>query len=276
MRSILAAAVCLLLASGGAIAEESAEAGRVSRARYDDVMAKMMDALAVVYESKYGGLDAYEREVEREISREKIAGAPDPEEKVLGVGRDQLDKTIKRLRSRDNFEEQRAFIRRMLAKYGPEFEKHGIPKDFWTIPYVESAFDKRACTYAETVKAYVKGMWQFIPSTAQQYGLKTTTKACTAGEAGDSVMAADDTDQRADLTLSAKAAAQFLAELRKEFKKPELVLTAYHSGPANTRGMIEKYGDDFWSWKKDPAFQFGTRSRLYAPLGLAWATLIKE
>ena len=74
-----------------------------------------------------------------------------------------------------------------------------------------------------------KGAFQFMPATAEQYGLK----------------------DRSDPKESAKAASKYLKALKKQFKTDELALAAYNWGPGNVRRMMRRRGKNSWEGIRD-------------------------
>ena len=102
--------------------------------------------------------------------------------------------------------------------------RHGLdPHILWTIAYLESGFDPAAISYKKGVPCAF-GLMQFIPSTAQKYGLTNPH----------------------DPRQSIEAGARYTSDLIKRFSgRIDLVLAAYNSG----EGTVE-------------AFRHGTRMTL--------------
>jgi membrane-bound lytic murein transglycosylase D len=90
-----------------------------------------------------------------------------------------------------------------------EVERRGMPMEIVLLPIIESAFNPQANSSAQAA-----GMWQFIPSTGTQYGLKQDWH----------------TDNRRDVLLSTDAALDYLQKLYKMFNSWELALAAYNCG----------------------------------------------
>lgn len=90
---------------------------------------------------------------------------------------------------------------------------HGLPSELGYIAWVESAFDPQATSHAGAV-----GVWQFISSTANDYGLRPLT--------------GDSRDQRRNLEHSTHAAARYLNSLLQMFGNRQylLALAAYNAG----------------------------------------------
>ena len=124
--------------------------------------------------------------------------------------------------------ERRSCLRSALGRrqayaetFRPVFEKHGLPPELVHVAMVESAFQPLARSRSGAV-----GMWQFIASTARNYGLKV----------GGSV------DERKDVAKATDAAARHLVDLYKNFKDWALVLAAYNSGVGTVNRAISRTG----------------------------------
>ena len=90
---------------------------------------------------------------------------------------------------------------------------HGLPSELGYIAWVESAFDTQAVSHAGAV-----GMWQFIDSTGQEYGLINAN--------------AQPRDSRRQVEASTHAAARYLNSLLGMFgnRRYLLALAAYNAG----------------------------------------------
>lgn len=90
---------------------------------------------------------------------------------------------------------------------------YSLPTELGYIAWVESAFDSSATSHAGAV-----GVWQFISSTAREYGLNPLT--------------GDNSDQRRHLEPSTHAAARYLNALLEQFGNRHylLALAAYNAG----------------------------------------------
>ena len=130
-----------------------------------------------------------------------------------------------------------------------------IPMEFALLPIVESAFQPFAYSHGRA-----SGIWQFIPSTGRQYGLRQNWWY----------------DGRRDVYAATNAAVRLLKNLRKEFKGDALLaLAAYNSGSGTVRRAIRKNrkrgkSTDFFSLKL-PA-----ETRAYVPKLLALKEFINN
>lgn len=118
-------------------------------------------------------------------------------------------------------------------------QAHGLPSELGYIAWVESAFDPQATSHAGAA-----GIWQFISSTAAEYGLTPLT--------GDSL------DQRRSLEASTHAAAKYLNSLLQQFGNRHylLALAAYNAGQNKIKrheireSLKNAKQADFWHLKE--------------------------
>lgn len=128
-------------------------------------------------------------------------------------------------------------IREILAQAG-------IPQDLAYVPIVESAFNPSALS-----RASARGLWQFIPSTGKQYGLKQDFFI----------------DERSSVEKATVAAAQYLKNLYAMFGDWNLALAGYNAGEGNVQRAIRKaQTNDFWALAKTRSFRAETKN--YVPL----------
>lgn len=107
-----------------------------------------------------------------------------------------------------------------------EFRSAGVPEDLVWLAFVESVWNPRAVS-----PAAAGGLWQFIPSTATEYGLKV--------EGG--------IDERGDPFKQTRVAAAYLRDLYTIFGDWTLAMAAYNSGEPRVMGAIVKNGNaNFW------------------------------
>jgi len=133
-----------------------------------------------------------------------------------------------------------------------EVERRGMPMEVALLPIIESAFNPQAYSRAKAA-----GMWQFIPSTGKNFGLKQDWMA----------------DNRRDVLLSTNAALDYLEKLYGMFSSWELALAAYNCGEGCVGRAIQKnqrkgLSTDFLSLKLPP------ETRHYVPKLLAVKNIV--
>ena len=116
------------------------------------------------------------------------------------------------------------------AKYRPiidkALEEQKLPKGLAYLPVIESAY---LPTLTSSAGAY--GIWQFMPDTAREYGMRVDWWV----------------DERADPERSARAAAKYLKDLHRMFGDWALALAAYNCGPGRVRRTLTEAGaTTFW------------------------------
>lgn len=108
----------------------------------------------------------------------------------------------------------------------PILLKHGIPEELKYLAVVES----QLITSAKS-KVGARGLWQLMPQTARELGLKCNGKY----------------DERTHAYKSTVAAAKYLRALYNQFGDWLLVIAAYNSGPGYVYNAIKKSGSrNFW------------------------------
>ncbi len=103
----------------------------------------------------------------------------------------------------------------------------GVPLEIAYLPIVESHFKASARSHAGAA-----GIWQFMPATAQRFGLRID--GCV--------------DERRDPIRSTVAAVRYLAELHDRFEDWHLALAAYNAGEGRIDRIMRNHGvDDYWT-----------------------------
>jgi membrane-bound lytic murein transglycosylase D len=132
-----------------------------------------------------------------------------------GFGMAELDS--EKVRSSEDFYVDRPeYIKRIVERgkrylfhIVEEVERRGMPAEIALLPIVESAFNPRAYSNRNA-----SGIWQFIPSTGKNYGLKQNWWY----------------DERRDIIAATAAALDYLQNLHRMFGDWELVLASYNWG----------------------------------------------
>ncbi len=100
-----------------------------------------------------------------------------------------------------------------------EVEKRGMPTEIALLPMIESAYNPQAYS-----RSHASGIWQFVPATGKDYGLKQNYW----------------TDKRRDVTAATNAALNYLQKLHGMFGSWDLALAAYNAGEGTIARAIER------------------------------------
>jgi membrane-bound lytic murein transglycosylase D len=147
-------------------------------------------------------------------------------------------------RLRDWFAAALARGGRYLPLIREVFAAEGLPQDLAYVALVESAFKTGALS-----RAKAKGVWQFMPSTGRDFGLRQDWWV----------------DERSNVEKATRAAARYLKRLYGIFGDWNLVLASYNAGEGKVLRQIDRYGTaDFWRLRQTRAFKPETRN--YVPL----------
>ena len=136
-----------------------------------------------------------------------------------------------------------------------QVKKRNMPMELVLLPIVESAFDPHA-----TSGANAAGIWQIIPSTGRNYGLKQTRSY----------------DARRDVVASTTAALNMMQRLNKMFDGDWLLtVAAYNSGEGRVMKAIKANkargkSTDFWS------LSLPYETKIYVPKMLALSDILKN
>jgi membrane-bound lytic murein transglycosylase D len=108
---------------------------------------------------------------------------------------------------------------RYLFYIATEVERRGMPSEIVLLPMIESAFNPIANSTASAV-----GIWQFIPSTGKDFGMKQDFWA----------------DSRRDVVAATKGALDYLQKLHGMFGDWQLALAAYNWGEGSVGRAIAR------------------------------------
>jgi membrane-bound lytic murein transglycosylase D len=134
------------------------------------------------------------------------------------------------------------------------FAEEGLPQDLAWIAFIESSF----LPHARSPRA-AHGIWQFMPRTGRQYGLKANGVV----------------DERSDPEKATRAAAKYLSYLHEIFGDWYLVMAAYNAGEGKILRSMEKTGArDFWQLAGTSAIRRQTQN--YVPAFLASVLISKD
>ncbi len=155
----------------------------------------------------------------------------------------------------------RGTVERALARSGRyedmirrTLKEEGVPQDLIYLAQAESGFHPLAVS-----KAGARGMWQFMGSRAQGYGLERSWWV----------------DDRQDPEKATRAAAHHLKDLYNEFGDWYLAMAAYNSGPGTVQSAVKRTGyADFWELYNRNVLPKETRN--YVPIILAVTIMAKN
>ncbi len=111
----------------------------------------------------------------------------------------------------------------------PILKKHGVPMDFLYLACIESTLDIRAYSPAKAA-----GLWQFIPSTAKEYGLEIRNDKTPRGKSADSCV-----DERYHIEKETDAACRYFKKAYAKYGNWETVMASYNAGQAGISRRLE-------------------------------------
>jgi membrane-bound lytic murein transglycosylase D len=122
-------------------------------------------------------------------------------------------------------------------------DDYKLPRGLAYLPVIESAYVPSVTSHSGA-----HGIWQFMPETARDYGLRVDWWV----------------DERADPERSTHAAAAYLRDLYRQFNDWPLALAAYNAGPGRIRRAMQSTGaTTFWQLLENEAVPKETRG--YVP-----------
>ena len=137
------------------------------------------------------------------------------------------------------------------------FKRYRIPDELVFLPVIESSFRIKAISPAGAA-----GLWQFMPATAREYGLRVDRLV----------------DERYDVEKSTIAAARYLRDLYRYFRNWGVVLASYNMGKYAILKRIRGRGTyNFWAVKSHiprPARKYTIR--FFATIQILKAMLRRE
>ncbi len=113
---------------------------------------------------------------------------------------------------------------RYFPQIAPILRENGIPQDLLYLACVESMLDPKAKSPAKAA-----GIWQFIPSTAKEYGLEVN----------------DEVDERYNIEKATAAACRYFKKALKQYNNDWMsVMAAYNAGMTRITKQLEAQGED--------------------------------
>lgn len=211
----------------------------------------------------------------------RSAGGPDADNRLLELLQKDLNKAVEQPRERRRLQfskevienpKVRHFIKHYSTRVKDQFQillarsgkympmisrilsEEGLPEELGYLALVESEFRVHATSQFGAV-----GLWQFMPSTARQYGLRIDKWV----------------DERRDPVKSTRAAAAYLKELHGYYGRWFLVTAAYNAGPGVINKALEKSrAKDFWGIKGKNQLKEETRN--FVPKFIATALIASD
>lgn len=129
---------------------------------------------------------------------------------------------------------------RLLPVVKRAFTSQGLPAELAWVAEAESTFNPQARSPVGAL-----GLYQLMPATARELGLRTASP-----------------DERADPAKNARAAAQYLKRLHRRFNDWPLALAAYNAGPGRVSRTLEKENGKSFA---DIADALPVETRMYVP-----------
>jgi membrane-bound lytic murein transglycosylase D len=226
----LLAAALLSAWAGGAMAEETPEpaSGRVSLVQPGPT-AEPADLSSLGLNSEGGGFALSSGQI-RDISLVAAADLTQPPASLwtrLRNGFAMPDLVHPAVRQEEDFYANRPDHLRRVVERSRRYlfhivevvERRGMPSELALLPIIESAFNPVAVSPARAA-----GMWQFIPSTGLNFGLRQNAWL----------------DGRRDILLSTEAALDYLQKLYDMFGSWDLALAAYNCGEGCVQRAIAR------------------------------------
>jgi membrane-bound lytic murein transglycosylase D len=164
----------------------------------------------------------------------------------------QVQSALRHLQTHKSAAITKAFVRarRYSGMMRTVFRDAGLPEDLVSLAFVESGVNPRATSHANAA-----GIWQFVPSTARFYGMRTTPSL----------------DERRDPEKSTRAAATYLKYLYERFKSWPLALAAYNVGDTAVQRAIQRqHTRDFW------CLRLPKETRRFVPSFMAMTIISRE
>jgi membrane-bound lytic murein transglycosylase D len=135
-----------------------------------------------------------------------------------------------------------------------ELREAGLPEDLAYLPMIESGYSLTAYSTAKAA-----GPWQFMRTTALDYGLEITKYV----------------DDRRDPEKSTKAAVAYLSDLYEKFGDWQLAVAAYNAGGGKiSRGIKSYNASDFWELAQEQ--YLNSETKRYVPKLIAAIIIAKN
>ncbi len=134
-------------------------------------------------------------------------------------------------------------------------EQNGMPTDLVYLSMIESGYSSKSLSNVGAV-----GLWQFMPGTAVEYGLKIN----------------DWVDERRDVEKSTQAASLYLKDLYAQFGSWHLAAAGYNGGPGLVSKTLRHYGEDASFFELTSKKRMNSQTANYVPKILAALIVAKN
>ena len=126
---------------------------------------------------------------------------------------------------------------RYFPEMAPILKEEGVPLDLLYLACIESTLNNRALSPAKAA-----GFWQFMPSTAKEYGLEVS----------------DTVDERYDVAKSTRAACRYLKSAYKKYGNWESAAASYNGGQGRISSELasQKAQTDYDLWLVDETSRY--------------------
>lgn len=197
-------------------------------------LSAIITGLVAVFIAFTSGSDLEKTESERPLVLSMTASVSIPErmefagEQITFDRYDKRERMDRELNSFTYFHSTTLLLFKRANRFFPVIEpilkQQGVPDDLKYLAVIESSLDPRAVSPARAA-----GLWQFLQSTAKQYGLETTS----------------DVDERYHVEKSTVAASRYLKEAYNRYGSWSAAALSYNGGQARiTNGLQEQEVDD--------------------------------
>jgi membrane-bound lytic murein transglycosylase D len=156
--------------------------------------------------------------------------------------------------AKNSFEELLARSGKYMPMISAVLAREGLPKELGYLALLESEF-----VVDSTSRNGAAGLWQFVPSTARQYGLRIDSWV----------------DERRDPVKSTRAAAAYLKDLHDYYGRWFLATAAYNAGQGTVdKALRQSQAKDFWNIKAKAELSEETRN--FVPKFIAIALIASD
>ena len=140
----------------------------------------------------------------------------------------QLNRTLQTVQGREEMRQSLKRLEKYRSLVESKIQEYGVPQELIALPIVESGYRNLA---QHENPSYGAGLWMFIRSTAQAYGLRVW----------------DDVDERLDVAKETDAAMRLLKAEKIRFGKWPLSVLAYNAGDKIvTKGIFKTGSHNAW------------------------------